>query len=376
MRRAPLCLLLTLLVCGCSAPADAVREKLPGGADDPALAARRFLQLVRLGRCPAVFTRFSAETQRQITLRSKAEIRKAPYYAEVFSPENLMCKGTMLNRYFSYVASTAEHTGTSGDTALITVMLREGTDFLIPGFFPTSHKDTPVTMKLVHEAGAWRVAVPGLYEAPPGGEPIEIGEYLVQVRATDATLASLEIRGPADQPARAVRHVVMDFERWAALLPGTVIEARALEPPRPYGYQLVYVRLRARSGEEADFVVDLHHGSGSLAARIAQPDSNATARDSAAVAQRNRWLADPPFFRLGWRIAEPDSFPRTPGVARIGRFTGSFQVEDTRQPPEVEWSFTTRIGDWPAGFRAAFAPREAARNLISVLDRIRFETGR
>jgi hypothetical protein len=137
---------VTLFVFGC---ADS-RSK-------PEDAAKTFLRAIRKQDCKTVWNLFSAASQEQIRKQSEQEIKNYPSYAHEFAPEDFYCKSIFANRFLSYDVGSPKLKSIDGTNAVVMATEKEGTNHLVPGFFPTKFKHDPVQMNLVKENGAWKI---------------------------------------------------------------------------------------------------------------------------------------------------------------------------------------------------------------------------
>jgi hypothetical protein len=129
-------------------------------AEPAATAAREFLAAVRRGDCDRAWTYFSTDSHARIEAESRARIRREPYYAEQFAPRNLYCKPTYAHRFLSYDPNSARLLRCDGRFAAVAVDRHGRTGFLLPGFWSTRTEVRAAELRLVEEAGAWKVVVP------------------------------------------------------------------------------------------------------------------------------------------------------------------------------------------------------------------------
>ena len=156
MRRALVAAALVALVAGQPACQRQPHESVAA----PVGAVRDFLVAVDDRDCETAWSYFSARTQAYIEEKSREMVEAAPYYADTFAPRRLYCEPTSVHRFGSYAPETARLKSQSGRLATVTVERHEGTDFLLPGFWPTDTKVTIVEMKVAEENGAWKILLP------------------------------------------------------------------------------------------------------------------------------------------------------------------------------------------------------------------------
>jgi|GEM_PF-5035815 len=138
--------LVFLLLTSCSNP----QEK-------PEDAANEFLRAVHRQDCKKIFAFFSTASQEKIRADAAKAVKDYPAYAAQFTPENLYCTSVYANRFLTYNRGSAKLPRIQGSNAVVTVTYSEGTNFLIPGFFPTKFVKVPTTMQLVKENGSWKI---------------------------------------------------------------------------------------------------------------------------------------------------------------------------------------------------------------------------
>jgi hypothetical protein len=140
-------------------------------AATPESAVRTFLRAVSRHDCETAWQLFSSRTQRAIEQKAAAE----PAFPGLvrFTPKELYCRPTGAHHYRLYEPRTAQVLKVEGDTALVTVKEREGTDFLIPGFWPTRFIYHDRQMGLIREDGRWKIdheVAPVVTRRPPPAE--------------------------------------------------------------------------------------------------------------------------------------------------------------------------------------------------------------
>jgi hypothetical protein len=128
--------------------------------DDPVAAARGFLSAVHRWDCETAWTYFSDATQAYVEHKSREMQRSLPYAERAFAPHRLYCNPTSVGRFHSYVPASVRLQSVEGPRATVLIEVREGTHFLLPGFWPTRTKVSLAEMHLVEEAGGWKVALP------------------------------------------------------------------------------------------------------------------------------------------------------------------------------------------------------------------------
>ncbi len=125
----------------------------------PEEVANAFLGAARRQDCQAVWQFFSKGTQEAILVESAKFAKDHPYLGTPPKPEQRYC-----DRYFSYVTDSATLKKMEGSIAVVRVLRKEPTNFLIPGFFPTKFKEVPEELALVKEYGVWKIDLPMLRE--------------------------------------------------------------------------------------------------------------------------------------------------------------------------------------------------------------------
>jgi hypothetical protein len=128
--------------------------------EPPVRAVQEFLAAVHARDCARAWTYFSTETRARIEVQSRERVRREPYYAEQFAPQNLYCLPTYAHRFHAYQPQTAQLTDQSSGEALVTLKRHDASGFRMPGFFPTSTDVVEVEIRLIEENGAWKLVLP------------------------------------------------------------------------------------------------------------------------------------------------------------------------------------------------------------------------
>jgi hypothetical protein len=129
-----------------------------GPPPEPAVAAaQEFLAAVGRFDCAAVWTYFSTDAQAYVEAKSAELIAQTPYRDENLMPQNLYCR-----QFLMYQRDTAVLKSQSVSTAIVAVERYEADpkSFLIPGFWATRYNMFPEEIRMVQEAGTWKVVVP------------------------------------------------------------------------------------------------------------------------------------------------------------------------------------------------------------------------
>lgn len=202
---------LALAAAGCPSGTNADR--------DPAGAARGFLEAVHRRDCDRAFAWLSTATRAAVEAQAHEMIAESPHDVGVFSPRKLYCEPTAPNPFGRYVPDTVKLAASDGQRATLHVVLREGREFLVPGFFPTSHEDTWVTMTAVREGERWRVELP-VASRPPSirPEPLRIDGVLVETRGSGSR-RRVRARFETDLAPAAIEAAALDFDRLGGWLP-------------------------------------------------------------------------------------------------------------------------------------------------------------
>ncbi|MBI4179321.1 hypothetical protein HY522_07870 [bacterium] len=157
--------------------------KPPENLDTPEAVANAFLREIHDGHCKQAFAFFSQSSRERIEAESVEAAEREPYYAESYKPENLYCKPTYAHRYLGCVAGSARLGHMETISAVVTVDRKDGTDFLVPGFWPTRYVVTPVDIQMIQENGLWKIdlgepdqRLPGEREKREEEEEKESGE--------------------------------------------------------------------------------------------------------------------------------------------------------------------------------------------------------
>lgn len=339
--------MLLLVLAGC-APFDDAAKDSTAVTKDPAATVRTFLSAVQRDNCSRAFTYFAKATQANIRAQSKKAIRDAPYYAEVFSPENLYCKATYTNRYLSYVAKSAKLASQDGDRAVVSVLLRDPTDFLIPGFFPTSHKDVPVEMRLVKEVEGWKITLPLVETGRPGWETVEIGDIEVHFsKRGDPRRQRVEAEGILNGFRDEVESLLLDPSSWPHFLP-LVREAVLLNEPDAEGRRHVRARLTLEpEGTPVELLLRL--------------EPYGRPRNPQAPWTTIRWNATPTFL------------PRVEGAARPTIYAAEFELRTWHNRLHARFGLTLQPDEWPTGFVEQLL---SAKSLAGVLTGVEAEARR
>lgn len=206
---------------------------------DPVSATRGFLAAVRRGDCHKAWTYFPHEIQEKIRERSKREIRHAPYYADMFSPERLHC-----TPYADYRPSTVHLASSDDRHATIHVMERvpDPNSFSLPGWTPIGRMDQKQTMSLARATEGWKVMphVPEDPRAKYGEKTYDIGRTVVMTRpgkvVDGVTKFSAEGTMEMDVSPAELERALGDPEQWPKFWP-QVSSARWLGKADPQGYR-------------------------------------------------------------------------------------------------------------------------------------------
>ena len=139
---------------------------LPSCSSQPSepavLAAQEFLAAVDRSDCSAAWSYFSTGAKAYIEMQSAEMIAETPYRNDHLAPQNLYCRPNRVHRFLTYQSETATLKSQSDSGAVVDVERFEGDpeSFLIPGFWPTRYNVIHEEMRLVLEAGGWKVVVP------------------------------------------------------------------------------------------------------------------------------------------------------------------------------------------------------------------------
>jgi hypothetical protein len=125
--------------------------------DKPQDAVNNFLSAVRKQDCKRVFWYFSTVSQEKVRQESARAINDYPTYAEQLTPEKFYCSSMFANRFRLFNPGSANLQSTDGTKAVVAVIYTEGTNELIPGFFPTKFVKKTDTIRVVREDGRWKI---------------------------------------------------------------------------------------------------------------------------------------------------------------------------------------------------------------------------
>jgi hypothetical protein len=125
--------------------------------EKPEDAVNNFLRAVRKHDCKKVFWHFSTSSQEKVREESAKAIKDYPTYAEQLTPEKFYCSSMFANRFLIFNVGSATVQKIEGNNAVVGVTYTEGTNELIPGFFPTKFVKKPDTIQVVKENGWWKI---------------------------------------------------------------------------------------------------------------------------------------------------------------------------------------------------------------------------
>jgi hypothetical protein len=120
-------------------------------------AVNNFLRAVRQQDCKKVFDYFSTASQGKVRQESANAIKDYPSYAERLTPEKFYCSSMFANRFRLFDPGSAHVQKIDGSNVVVAVTYTEGTNELIPGFFPTKFVKKPDTIQVVREDGRWKI---------------------------------------------------------------------------------------------------------------------------------------------------------------------------------------------------------------------------
>lgn len=211
----------------------------PETREDPVAVARGFVAAARRGDCREAWTYFSPEIQAKIREQSKREIRHAPYYAEVFAPQQLHC-----TPYQSYRPSTVRLVSSQGTRATVRVMERvpDPKSFALPGWTPIGRMDEQRTLDLTHDSDGWKVLprVPEDPRAKYGEVTHDVGRAVIVTRPGKLVdgMTKFLVEGDMrmDVTPADLERVLGDPEKWPGFWP-QIISARWLGEADAQGYR-------------------------------------------------------------------------------------------------------------------------------------------
>jgi hypothetical protein len=117
-----------------------------GGFGSPQRAARQFLGDLRKLRCAAAIERLSEKGKAEIA--ADAELHNYP-------PQMSRCG--LLPRYAGLVPDSATLVFADDKSAVVRVSMAKGSDFLLPGFWPTKYTWHGRDLYLIRERNEWKV---------------------------------------------------------------------------------------------------------------------------------------------------------------------------------------------------------------------------
>jgi hypothetical protein len=127
--------------------------------DRPEQVVNKFLTEVNRENCAGAWTYFSTASQERIRAESAQAIRRQPYSAEVFGPENLYCKSTYARRFTALAAGSAKLQMVKGTNATVLAQRREPSAASAPRSSPTKFDNVPAQILLVQEKGLWKIDI-------------------------------------------------------------------------------------------------------------------------------------------------------------------------------------------------------------------------
>ena len=139
-------LLLFGVIAACSNP----QEK-------PEDTVNNFLRAVRKHDCKKVFYYFSTSSQGKVREESAKAVSDYPTYAEQLTPEKFYCSSMFASRFRLFNLGSATVQKIEENNAVVGVTYTEGTNELIPGFFPMKFVKKPDTIQVVREDGRWKI---------------------------------------------------------------------------------------------------------------------------------------------------------------------------------------------------------------------------
>ena len=143
-----------------------------GSPGSPQRAARNFLSAIADYDCDKAWRYFSSDSQQAIQIasekykndpRHRDTMRYMPQrlqtrYRAYLEPKNLYCLPTVAPVFDGYRSSSVKLVKVEGTTATVAVKKGIPTNFLIPGFFPTSTKYEDHELQLVREGKEWKIS--------------------------------------------------------------------------------------------------------------------------------------------------------------------------------------------------------------------------
>jgi hypothetical protein len=127
--------------------------------DKPEQVANKFLTEVSRENCAVAWTYFSTASQEKIRAESAQAIRRQPYAAEVFEPENLYCKSTYARRFTSLAPGSAKLQMVKGTNATVIAQRREPPAGSASRLAPAKFDQLPAEILLVQEKGLWKIDI-------------------------------------------------------------------------------------------------------------------------------------------------------------------------------------------------------------------------